>query len=80
MATCQRVLVLQDALIHADGYLVVIIIIIVIVVVLTAHILSPIPCLLLQSFRLLHLFPCFLVPLGRESICRCHGLVLWQRN
>ena len=74
MATRQRVLVLQDILIHADGYL------IVVVFILTAHVLSPIPCLLLQSLLLLHLLSCFLVLLGRESIRRRHGLVIGQRN
>ena len=76
--TCQRVLVLQDAPIHVDDYL--IIIIIVVVIIITAHVLSPIPCFLLQSFLLLHLLPCILVSLGRESIHHHHGLVLWQRN
>ena len=82
VATCQHFLILQDAPIHVDGYLVIVIVIIIIIVILTTHVLSPIPCLLLQSFRLLHLLLCFLVPLGRESIRCRHSPVLrqWSRT
>jgi len=74
---CQRALILQDVLIHANGYLAVVI---VIIIIIAAHVFPSIPCFLLPSHLLLLLLPCLLIQFSREAIPRCQGLILRQRN